>query len=73
MSVKDLASDMIWEMVGQPESEEVLQTAYHGEVANLAPMQGLEVMAKVAGNAIPQATSGRKPQFQNSLLIILHC
>ncbi len=56
MSVKDLASDMLGEMVGQPESEDVLQTTNHGEVANLAPMQGLKVMAKVAGNASPQVT-----------------
>ncbi len=57
MSVKDLASDMIVEMVGQPESEAVLQTTNHGEVANLATTQGLEVMAKVAGDASPQETT----------------
>ena len=57
MSVKDLASDMLGEMVGQPESDNVLQTALPGEVANLDAMQGLEVMAKVAGNASPQATT----------------
>ena len=56
MSVKDLASNMLGEMVGQPESEDVLQTTNHGEVANLAPMQGLRVMEKVPGNASPQAT-----------------
>jgi hypothetical protein len=56
MSVKDQASNMFGEMVGQAESEDVLQTTNHGEVANLAPMQGLKVMAIVAGNASPQAT-----------------
>jgi hypothetical protein len=53
MSVKDLASNMIGEIVGHPESEDVVQTTYHGEVANLANLQELEVMAKVAGNASP--------------------
>jgi hypothetical protein len=48
MSVKDLASNMIVEMVGQLESEDVLQTT---------TTQGLEVTAKVAGNASPQATT----------------
>jgi hypothetical protein len=57
MSVKDLGSDMIVEMVGQPESEAVLQTNNHGEVANLATTQGLEVMAKVACDASPQETT----------------
>ena len=56
MSVKDLASDMLDAMVGQPEIDAV-QAASHGEVlANLGQMQGLEVMAKVAGDASPQAT-----------------
>ena len=50
MSVKDLASNMLDAMFGQPEID-VVQTTSHGEVlANLGPMQGLEVMAKVAGN-----------------------
>jgi hypothetical protein len=44
MSVKDLATGMLGEMV----------------VANLGSMQGQEVMAKVAGNALPQATLSDK-------------
>ena len=65
MSVKELASDMIGEMVGQPESEDTIQTTNPGKVANLATTQGLEVMAKVAGDAPPQAST---PVKLNSLV-----